>query len=213
MSFYSGAKRIVSPLIKLTLRIKVTGAENLPAEGGYVVCANHTSLLDVLALGASLKRLLRYMAKMELFKFKPFGWLLKKVGAFPVDRSKGDIGAIKTALSFVGQGELVCIFPQGTRIMKKDPATTKVKSGAGMICAHAKCGAVPVFIKSKNNHLHFFGRNEIIIGKPIAYKDFGFDGNNRKEYDRATRMIFHEVCALGGYDFPIAPPAKKQTQE
>ena len=204
----------MSPLCKLLFRIKVTGLENVPKEGGYVVCANHTSMLDVVALAASFNRLLRYMAKKELFKFKPFGALIRKIGAFPVDRGGADVGAIKTAISLVGQGELVNIFPQGTRYVRRDPSTTSVKSGAGMIASHAKCGAIPVFIKTKNNHLHIFGKNEIIIGKPIAYEEFGFvEGGGKRDWDRATRMIFARALALGGLEYPIeAEDAKKVTK-
>ena len=202
MSFYSGAKRLLSPFCRLIFRIKITGLENIPKEGGFVVCANHTSMLDVVALAASFNRLLMFMAKKELFKFKPFGALIKKVGAFPVDRKGADVGAIKTAISLVENGELVNIFPQGTRYVKRDPSTTKVKSGAGMIAYHAKCGAIPVFIKTKNNHLHFFGKNEIIIGKPIEYEEFGFTDGGMKEYVGATRMIFSRALSLGGLEYP-----------
>ncbi len=201
MSFYSGAKKVCSPIVKLLFRIKITGLENVPEKGGYLVCPNHTSLLDVVALAASFKRLLMFMAKKELFKFKPFGALIRKLGAFPVDRGGSDVRAIKTAISLVEQGELVNMFPQGTRRKKQAPNTTPIKSGAGMIAYHAKCGAIPVFIKSKNNHLHMFGRNEIIIGKPIEYEDFGFTEGHMKEYERASRMIFSEACRLGGYEY------------
>ncbi|MBR6917489.1 MAG: 1-acyl-sn-glycerol-3-phosphate acyltransferase [Clostridia bacterium] len=203
MSFYSGAKRLLSPFFRHFYRIKITGAENLPNEGGYVVCANHTSMFDVVALAASFDRLLRFMAKKELFKFKPFGALIRKVGAFPVDRGGADVKAIKTAISLVEAGELVNIFPQGTRRKKVDPSTTNVKSGAGMIAYHAKCGAIPVFIKTKNNHLHAFGKTELIIGKPIEYEDFGFENGGKREYDFATERIFSASCALGGYDYEI----------
>jgi len=206
MSFYSGAKRALSPFFRLLFRIKVTGAENLPKEGGAVVCANHTSMLDVIALAASLDRLLRFMAKKELFKFKPFGALIRKVGAFPVDRGGSDVKAIKTSISLIEDGELVNIFPQGTRRKKVDPSKTPIKSGAGMIAYHAKCAAVPVFIKSKNNHLHMFGKTEIIIGKPIDYDEFGFSAGGKREYDRASGLIFSRVCALGGYSFSVDRP-------
>ncbi len=206
MSFYSVAKKICSPICKMLYRVKVSGIENLPAEGGFVVCANHTSMTDVVALAASLNRLLMFMAKKELFKFKPFGALISKVGAFPVDRGGADIKAIKKAISLIEAGELVNIFPQGTRCKKVDPATTKIKSGAGMIAYHAKCGVVPIFIKSKNNHLHMFGKNEIIIGKPILYEEFEFTEGGKKEYEHASRLIFSRVCSLGGYIFPLEAP-------
>ena len=201
MSFYSGAKKLLSPLCRLLFRIKIKGIENIPAEGGYLVCPNHTSMLDVVALAASFNRLLRFMAKKELFKFKPFGALIRSVGAFPVDRGGADVKAIKTAISLVESGELVNIFPQGGRRKKIDPSTTPIKSGVGMIAYHAKCGAIPVFIKSKNNHLHMFGRNEIIIGKPIEYEEFGFSEGGMKEYTEASEKVFSNTCLLGGYEF------------
>ena len=117
-------------------------------------------------------------------------------------RGGADVGAIKTAISLVEKGELVNIFPQGTRYVRRDPSETKVKSGAGMIAYHAKCGAIPVFIKTKNNHLHLFGKNEIIIGKPIEYEEFGFEAGGMKEYVGATEKIFSRALALGGLEYP-----------
>ena len=206
MSFYSGAKKVVSPLVKLLFRIKVKGLENVPAEGGYLVCPNHTSMLDVVALGAAFNRLLNFMAKKELFKFKPFGALIRKLGAFPVDRGGADVRAIRKAISVVGSGELVNIFPQGGRRKKIDPSKTSVRGGVGMISYHAKCGAIPVFIKSKNNHLHMFGKTEIIIGKPIAYEELGFENGGLREYEKASMKVFAAACSLGGYEYPDEMP-------
>ncbi len=203
MSFYSGAKKLLSPLCRVLFRIRITGLENVPEEGGAIVAVNHTSMLDVVALAASFKRLLRFMAKKELFKFKPFGKLISSLGAFPVDRGGADVRAIKKAISLVEAGELVNIFPQGKRRKKQDPTTTPVKSGVGMIAYHAKCPVIPVFIKAKNNHLHMFGKNEIIIGKPISYEELGFEKGGMKEYERASRTVFAASCALGGYDYPV----------
>ena len=199
MSFYSGAKKIFSPVFKFLFRIKINGLENVPESGGAIVCANHTSMLDVIALGASFPRLLRFMAKKELFKFKPFGAFLRALGAFPVNRGGADVGAIKRAMSLVKEGELVNIFPQGTRRKKQDPSKTEVKSGVGMIAYHTKCRVIPVFIKTKNNHLHFFGKTEIIIGKPLEYEEFSFEKGGSSEYEGASKFIFSKVCALGGY--------------
>ena len=201
MSFYSGAKKVLTPVLKFLFRIKITGAENVPKSGGAIISANHTSMLDVLALAASFDRLLMFMAKKELFKFKPFGALLGKLGAFPVNRKGADVGAIKKAISLVEEGELVNIFPQGTRRKRQDPSKTQVKSGIGMIAHHAKCPVIPVFIKAKNNHIHFFGKTEIIIGEPIAYDELGFESGGKAEYAEASRKVFSKVCELGGYEY------------
>ncbi|MBQ7670884.1 MAG: 1-acyl-sn-glycerol-3-phosphate acyltransferase [Clostridia bacterium] len=208
MIFYRVAKFICAPFVRLIFRVKITGKENFPKEGGYLVCPNHTSLADVVVLAASFKRLLMFMAKKELFKSKIFGWLIRKLGAFPVDRGGADVGAIKNAISLIEQGQLVNIFPQGTRRSGVDPSTTRIKSGVGMIACHTKCGVIPVFIKAKDNHLKAFRRNELIIGKPIEYEEFGFSGDGKEDYDRAARMIFSRVCELGGYEYPAPKNAE-----
>ena len=201
MSFYSGAKKVFSPVFKFLFRIKINGLENVPESGGAIVCANHTSLLDVIALAASCPRLLMFMAKAELFKFKPFGAFLRSLGAFPVNRGGADVGAIKRAMALVDKGELVNIFPQGTRRKKQDPSKTEVKSGVGMIAYHAKCPVIPVFIKTKNNHLHFFGKTEIIIGKPITNEEFSFEKGGMAEYEASSKLVFSRACELGGYKY------------
>lgn len=201
MSFYSGAKKIFSPIVKLLFRVKITGLENLPEQGGAVISSNHSSILDVVVLGASLTRLLNFMAKKELFKLKLFGKFLGKLGAFPVDRGGADVRAIKHAISLVEKGELVNIFPQGTRYVRIDPSLTVIKSGVGMISYHSKCPVVPIFLKSRKNHVHMFGKTEVIIGRPITYEEFGFEKGGMAEYEKASEKVFSEICALGGYEY------------
>ena len=94
--------KIVRVLVRLFLlfafRIKVTGKENMPVDGGAVVVINHRSNWDVVIAGIASPRQLGFMAKSELFKNKLLGGLITALGAFPVQRGKGDIGAIKAAL-------------------------------------------------------------------------------------------------------------------
>ena len=82
-----------------------------------------------------------------------------------------------------------------------------------MIAYHAKCGAIPVFIKTKNNHPHILGKTEVIIGRPIEYDDFGFESGGKREYDYATELIFSHSCALGGYDYEIKTSREKDANE
>jgi 1-acyl-sn-glycerol-3-phosphate acyltransferase len=99
-------------------RFRSHGEEHLPREGGFVLSANHVSNLDPWPLGIPLypKRQLRFMAKAEMYRYPPLRWALKNAGAFPVRRGMGDEEAIQKAVDLAKAGEVVAIFPEGTRL-------------------------------------------------------------------------------------------------
>ena len=109
-----------------------SGSTELP-EGGCVICPNHISFADIPVIACVFRgRTLKYMAKKELF-FWPLGCLFRALGAYAVDRKKGDVGALKTAISVAESGECAVIFPQGHRMPGINPAETSVKSGAALV--------------------------------------------------------------------------------
>ena len=189
--------------VRALFPVRVTGKENLPKTGGCIVCANHTSMLDVLILSAALGRQIRYMAKKELFKIPLLRGLITVLGAYPVDRGGADVGSIRRTISLLDEGELIGIFPQGTRRPGVDPSTTEVKHGVGMITWHAKTTVVPTYIRAKGNRVRAFRRTELIVGKPIPFEEFSFEKGGKAEYVAATEKIFSDICALGGYERPL----------
>lgn len=200
--FYKGAKKRLSGFVSRLFRLRVTGGENEPETGGMLVCCNHTSMLDVIALGAAFRRPLRYMAKKELFRVPIIAPLIRALGAFPVDRGGADVASIRRTVALLGEGELVGIFPQGHRYPGVDPATTPVKSGAGMLAYRAKADILPVFIRTKGMKTRLFRRTEVIIGEPIRYAELGFESGGSAEYERAARIVFDRICALGSTPQP-----------
>ena len=113
---YSFVKAVCLVLMKILFRIKVVGKENV-IDGGVILAAIRKSNWDPLAIIATCPKQLASMSKKELFKFKPLGWILKKVGAFPVNRGKGDIGAVKTALKILNEKKPMMMFPEGNRML------------------------------------------------------------------------------------------------
>ena len=99
-------------------RIKVVGREKVLKSGGALFACNHKSNWDGLVVLATCPRRLAFMAKAELFKFKPFAVILKAFGAFPVNRGKGDISAIKTSLRILKEENAFIMFPEGKRVKK-----------------------------------------------------------------------------------------------
>lgn len=197
--FYMTMHSMLAGFFKWALRVHITGAENLPAEGGGVVCINHIAFCDVITVACVLPRQLRFLAKKELFKIPLLSGLITAFGAFGIDRRGADVGAIKKSIAIAESGELVAIFPQGTRHGGENPADTEVKNGAGMVVYRSQVPAIPVCIKMKKNKYALFRRVDVIVGAPIKYEELGFENGGSAEYQAATRKIFGRVCELGGF--------------
>ena len=197
-AFYRGCYAVLSGLVGWVLRIHVTGHENEPDEGGFVVCANHVSASDAVVLCyAFRKHQVHLMAKKELFKIPILSGLIRMFGAFPVDRKGSDVSAIKTAVSVVKEGKCMGIFPQGHRYPGENPRDTEVKNGAALICTKANANVVPVYIKRKNNRAKLFRKTEVIIGKEIPFDSLEYNHEATGEYTRITNLIFDRICTLG----------------
>jgi 1-acyl-sn-glycerol-3-phosphate acyltransferase len=153
MSRPPGIYRLIAlishPFVYGLFRLEVKGIEQLP-RGGFVLAANHTSNLDPWPIGLPLlpKRWLRFMAKSELYWW-PLSALLNACGAFKVRRGEGDVEAIATAVGLVRAGEIVVMFPEGTRQKKglRKKWVARPRSGAARIAHQAGAPLVPVAIK------------------------------------------------------------------
>lgn len=194
---YDAYKKVLGGPARAVFRVKAFGEENVPSDRGIIVCANHTSFSDVIVMSASTDVQVRYMAKKELFSVPIIGALVKALGAYPVDRKGGDVAALRQTVKMIEEGNAVGIFPQGTRHRGKNPRDTQVQHGVGLIAYRAKCDVVPVFIKTKNNHTHFFGKTEVHFGEVIPYDSLGFEKGGKEEYKKAAELIFDRVCSIG----------------
>lgn len=199
-AFYAVIRALLGFPARLLFRVRRVGRKNEPKreDGPYLICANHQTVLDVVFLAASLKRQQpHFMAKAELFKVPVLGWLVRKLGAFPVSRGKGDVGAVKHSIALLKNGRSVGMFPQGTRCPEQDPRECKIKFGAGLIAAHTGATVLPVFIKMKHQKWRFLRRVTVIFGEPIPFEKFEYQEGVSGEYARITEMIYDEICRLG----------------
>ena len=186
--------------IRLFHRIRVKGHENEPrrGDGSYLVICNHLTWRDPIFLCASLRQQQpHFMAKKELFRIPVFNWMIRALGAYPVNRGGADVGAIRHTIRMLEDGKTVGMFPQGHRNNGVDPRTTKIHAGAAMIALRAGVPILPVFIRVPDNRMRAFCRKEVIIGKPITPEEMHYDPEAPGEYDRIMRMAFERVCALG----------------
>lgn len=196
MTLYEKLVKRFGGLFRRMYKLEVIGAENVPEDGGFILSCNHTALFDPVVLILSVPRRIHFMAKKESFKTPVIGKLMKNLGMFPVNRGNVDVKAIKTALGYINDGEVVGIFPQGTRRPGVDPKETPAKEGTAMLAYHTKCRVLPAFIKTKKRKLKPFSKATVIIGKPIELDELNIKDGTPSEYKRATERIFGDICAL-----------------
>lgn len=148
-------------------RLHVEGAENIPDTGAVIVAPNHKSNFDPPIVGVAIKnRLVHYMAKAELFKNPMFGWVLRKMGAFPVKRGTVDRIAIKQAVRELKNGHVLGIFPEGTRIKKDDLG--RFHSGMASLALMTGVPIVPVAVLGTRTLPKKKETIVILIGEPVV---------------------------------------------
>lgn len=189
----------LSPIARFLTRTKAHGTENIPKEGGFLLCSNHIAVRDVILIAATCKRSIKFVAKKELFSIPILKRFIKAMGAVKIDRGGNDVGALRKSVELVENGEVVSIFPQGHRYPKVDPSDTPVKNGAGMVAYRSGCDVLPVFIQTKGNKYGIFKRVNICYGKLIKNSELGFTKGGSEEYKAATEKIFGKIVELGGY--------------
>ncbi len=171
--------------------LRVHGKENIP-EGAAIVCCNHSAFSDPIwvVFAAHPKRIFRTMAKKELFSHKILGFLITKVGAFPVDRSTSDINAVKTSMQILKSGDKLLIFPEGTRIRKGK--TSAPHGGAVMIAARMGVPIVPVYLSTDKR---FFRPLDVVFGEP--YHPHPSDRRvSNEELDALSQDMMQRIYAL-----------------
>lgn len=192
--YYITAHRLLRWLVVLLFPVDVRGLENLPMDRPAVLCANHSAWLDPVMLCCALPREypLRLMAKKQLFSIPLLSWLIRKLGAFPVDRGHNDIGAVKNSIGSLRDGCSLIIFPEGTRM--KNGQRIEPKSGAAMIAIRSGVPMVPVYIGVSSKRL--FRKTPVVFGAPYEPVYTGRKGT-AEEYQTNANEVMDRVYALG----------------
>jgi 1-acyl-sn-glycerol-3-phosphate acyltransferase len=184
---YQCIRLFLLAIFKIFFRIKIKGKKNLPTKGGVILMSNHISAYDPPILVAIFSRPLRFMAKKELFENPVMRFILYLADAFPVDRSKNDITAVKKALSVVKNDGVLGIFPEGTRRPEGKLGTPK--SGSVMLAIKSGAPIVPVGIKNIEKD----GRITISIGKAFTMDQFSKRRLSKKERKKASKYIKSKI--------------------
>lgn len=172
-------------------RPKIVGKENLPKDGGALLCPNHVSTLDAAVIVAMFKRKVNVLAKEELFKNGFLCWIANLFGIYPVKRGKADMQAIKISLTLLKRNELLLMFPEGTRNgMAKG---IKPKNGAVLIAATASKPIIPIGIQGSFKP---FTKVIVNIGKPIDYSKLKEEVKDKEQASELTKDLMKEIVHL-----------------
>ncbi|MFA7636586.1 MAG: lysophospholipid acyltransferase family protein [Monoglobales bacterium] len=150
---------------------KISGLENIPQEGGCIVCGNHISNHDAVFVASYFPRRCTFLAKKELF-IPVIRGILKKVGAIPVKRGATDVGAIKASIRALKDEKPLVLFPQGTRLKKLE--FDDFKNGAPFLAIKCNVPIIPVGICGK---FKFRSGIKLKFGSPIHPQDYNYDSN------------------------------------
>ena len=186
----------------LWFRIEYIGRQHIPATGGCIIAANHVSFLDppLIGVGVAMYRLVRFVARATLRKSRVTDWLFDHLLTIPLDRTKGDLRAMRTVLSHLENGQVVALFPEGTR--SEDGELKASKAGIGFIMAKAGVPVVPVFIDGSYRAYPKGGsfikpcKIRVYFGEPIYPDELRKLGEGKEVYALAGEHVMKRIGAL-----------------
>jgi 1-acyl-sn-glycerol-3-phosphate acyltransferase len=194
---YQVAGLVVKPLMRFWFRMRVEGAEHVPAEGPVILAANHRSNIDPLLLASAIRRPVSFMAKSELF-VGPLGWILRLIKQFPVHRGSIDREALRESSAVVSTGGVLGLFPEGSR---GDGRFSTIHPGLAYIVLREPCPVVPVAILGTEHVRHRFGwlplatPVRIVVGEAIASPDPGGGRTGRRAATVALGRMLRDFVA------------------
>jgi 1-acyl-sn-glycerol-3-phosphate acyltransferase len=143
-AIFWAARALLGVGIQVYFSLERTGRKNIPKKGPVILAANHRSFLDPFVVGCCMRRPVYFVAKRELFEKRWQGWVLNRLGAFPIRRGESDEESMATARAVLERGGALVIFPEGTRIRKGSLA--RPKRGVGRLALETGAPVVPVAI-------------------------------------------------------------------
>ena len=160
---------LVAPFVFLLCPTRIIGRKNVRKvkKRGAILSCNHQSLIDPIILKTRVNTGFRLIAKASIFKNKFVGWLMRKFGAYPVNRGGNDITAVKTTLGHLKNNKHVVVFPEGTRGSSGE--LSELKHGLVSFALKTDCYVIPAVFRKKPKFLRF---NTLLIDKPFKFSDF-----------------------------------------
>lgn len=184
-------KAIYYIFYKLVYRIKKVNEKNIPKDGAYIICANHVNMLDALAVVCSCKRNVRFICKESMFKNKILCWALKLADTIPLNREKNDIESMKRSLKALKNGDILGVFPEGTR--KGMEKNLKAKSGAAFFSLKTGTKVIPLGIQGSFKP---FTKVKLVFGEPLDFSEYYGKEKDKEALEKVTNIIMDNIVML-----------------
>jgi 1-acyl-sn-glycerol-3-phosphate acyltransferase len=184
---------------KLGFRLRTYGRENLIEDGPAILASNHASYLDPPLVGVSCRKDVYFLARKSLFERPVIGPLIAQLNTVPVDRDRGDIGAVRALIKLLKSGNRVLVFPEGTR--SKDGNLQPARAGVGLLIAKSLAPVVPVRVFGSYAALPRSGgirfvRITVVIGKPLFFTKQDLGTDERAAYQVLSDRVMAAIAAL-----------------
>ncbi len=211
--FYSIIRGIVVAVCVAYTRTRIIGSHNIPASGAFLLAPIHRSNIDTPLAAAVTRRRMRFMGKDTIWKFRPIGWIVSTLGAFPVTRGSADREALKRCIAVLQAGEPLVLFPEGTR--QSGPIVMPLFDGAAYVAVKAGVPIIPVGIGGservmpKGSKMIYPRKCVVVVGEPLIART---DENGRiprsavrditQQLAENLQQLFDEAQELAGCPNP-----------
>jgi 1-acyl-sn-glycerol-3-phosphate acyltransferase len=201
MLFYRVVHWILTNSSKLLWRVRVVGMDRVPAAGGFVLAPSHRSMMDIPLSAIVTNRRIRSMGKASLFRIPVLGTLFSWLGGFPVARDGTDRKAVRDSVAMLEGGEVLCVFPEGTR--QNGPKIQPLQPGAAYLALRAGVPILPLgmagseeILRDHRSPIPHFGRVVITVGEPIVPEVRTSGVVARDKVDALTQRLSDSLQAL-----------------
>jgi len=197
---YSIVRAAVRALAKVFCAVRVYGAENLPPSGGVILASNHVSYLDPPIAAAAVRRHLKFMAKSELFSIPILRQLITSLGSFPIARGVADRAGLRKAERFLRAGEVILVFPEGTR--SPDGRLQPPEPGLGLLALRTRVPIVPMALLGTDKVLPFNspiprpGKVTVRIGPPLRFPEHYGKPITRQAVNDVAARTMQAIAAM-----------------
>lgn len=198
--FYIIINFIIRIFFKTLYRVKRYNFDKIPLEGKLIICSNHISYVDPVIIGANIPRYIYFMAKRELFENSFLAALVSFFNAFPVNRTASDRSSIRTALKILEDGQMLALFPEGTRSVEGE--IKEGKRGAGLLAVLSSAPIVPIAITGANKIIQkprkrlFFPRIKMIAGDIIDVEEILREHGKKKAIPVTVKRVMDSIRKL-----------------
>lgn len=184
-------KTLLRGVYRIFYRVKKVGEENISEDCAYIICANHINYLDAAAVTLFTKRKVSFIAKEDLYNIGILNWLAHLFDIIPVNRGTQDLESMKRSIKALNKGEILGIFPEGTR--KGIEKGGKAKTGAAYMAIRTGTKVIPVGIQGS---FKLFTKVVINYGKPLDYSKYASKTPEKETLEKVSNEIMNTIIML-----------------